>query len=176
MSARHSIAHFHGISYVYVMVERVMQESFDRGKFDYCNTLRDKVCCMSLPAETVYGCNARMDQDMGCVIFNNREVPDSRWPVLRYEYRYRPVLRVAILTIRKWPPSTDRGRWQHKRRLCVLCLTNTSARACQTWIPTLPLAEDMALGRPASQYRYRLVFVTINTSTGRKKSYRHTSI
>jgi len=57
-----------------------------------------------------------------------RDVPDSRWPVLpagncvNGEYQYRPVLRVSIPIFRKRPQSTDRGRQQHKRRLCVLLL------------------------------------------------------
>jgi len=101
-------------------------------------------------------------------------IPDSRLLLLAAscitgEYRYRPVLRVSIPIFSKRPHSTDHGRRQNKQCLCVLTLVPdyTSIWARQIHTPTLPPAEDTALGR-------NTVFVTINNGTSSKMSYWHT--
>jgi len=61
-------------------------------------------------------------------------------------------IRVPITIFRHRPLSTDHVRRQHKHVFVHLykCLTNTSVQARQIYTPTLPLAKDMALGRPTS--------------------------
>jgi len=111
------------------------------------------------------------------IIVFGRDVPDSGWPVLPAgncvtgEYQYRLVLRLLITIYRKRLQSTDRGQWQHKRRLCVLILVpdqymcpgssdlyNNSAtsQGCGPWV--IESVEIPIL------YQYQPVFVTIITA------------
>jgi len=64
--------------------------------------------------------------DVATFSIKARDLPDSGWPVLWdsncFTSEYRPVTRVPILIFRKQLQSTDRGRRQHKRRLCVLII------------------------------------------------------
>jgi len=91
-------------------------------------------------------------------------IPDGRY----LRYRYLPVLRVLIPIFRKQQQSTERGRRQHKQRLCVLIIVPDWYKCPGTsdLNTNTATSRGYAHGRLALKYRYRPVFVTINNGTG----------